>query len=215
MLEILKVESFPNTLFEMPSNVSGILLSAYYLTPCNLNTILRRSILSILVLCLDHWVTYRNREMNKKMQTIRYKSALFFHSYYCYIKSGSSKAAIWHNFIRLEQFPIRVYRGFEFRSWCFELLLVWLGFWIMLFMILNSGNLCLFETLEAKLWIFSKTTFEFWHFLSEAVEAAWGQKNLRWLNRHRFSQDIIRTTPTYGYFKKAFMMKWLLKKSIL
>ena len=79
--------------------------------PCNRNTIviLRRFILSILVLCLDHCrevqfasflscgfitdivvnpperklakrtsVSSRNREMNKKMQTIRYKSALVF-----------------------------------------------------------------------------------------------------------------------------------------
>ena len=32
----------------------------------------------------------------------------------------------------------------------------------------------------------SKNTFEFWHFLSEAAEAVWGQKSFKWLIRHKF-----------------------------
>ena len=36
---------------------------------------------------------------------------------------------------------------------------------------------------------YSKETFEFWQFLLEAVETAWGQK---WLIRHKF--PLLRTT---------------------
>ena len=41
---------------------------------------------------------------------------------------------------------------------------------------------------------YSKKPSAFWQFVLEAVEAAWGQKSIKWLIRHKF--PLLRTTTS-------------------
>ena len=61
-----------------------------------------------------------------------------------------------------------------------------------IFLVIHSQNKKKnYSKFEQKL---SKNNFEFWHFLSEAAEAVWGQKSFEWLIRHKF--PLLRTTPS-------------------